>query len=81
MSGIDAKALMAEVKANLSRRNGCSRHHFEARDKYRLGDRLTCANCGTAMRLSEIGLYARGFMAAGGNPDDVLAGIVKEPES
>lgn len=73
---IDAKAMITQVRAELDRRNGCPRHHFEARVRYQLGDKLTCTVCGCSMRTSEIALYARGYRAAGGDPDDVLQGVL-----
>lgn len=73
--GIDAKAILTEVRSNLSLLGDCEKHSFGTITEYKFGDfnkRLTCNNCGGEMRAGDILKYRKGYTAAGGNPDDVL---------
>lgn len=70
---IDTNSIMAEIRQNQDRVRGCAVHRFPAiGDTYRLGQKLTCLNCGGVMDLREVGNYLRGFAAAGGDPQIVL---------
>ena len=42
--------------------------------------RLSCIHCGGEMDLSSIARYLEGYVAAGGNPDDVLRGFYAPAE-
>jgi len=77
---IDVKAMMEQVNAEIARRRGCAGHRFQAQATYQLGAKLTCEVCGASMRLTDIGTYARGYSAAGGNPDDILPGLIPAPQ-
>lgn len=73
---IDAKALLAEVRANLDRLEACPRHQFDAVPAVLLSDKHACLRCGGTMDVVAIGQYARGYKAAGGNPDDIWPGLI-----
>lgn len=67
------QAILEQIRENQDRVRGCRVHVFPAiGNNYRLGQKLTCLNCGGVMDLREVGNYLRGFAAAGGNPQDVL---------
>lgn len=70
---IDGKALLAEIRANRAKLKGCPCHRF-VDQKANLGKKVTCADCGGQMNLTELGGYMDGYRAAGGNPNDIWAG-------
>ncbi len=74
---IDAKAILKEVKDNRQKLDGCTRHKFPTKPEYRIGEHHTCENCGGQIRIVEIAHYARGYKAAGGNPDEIMEGLIK----
>lgn len=81
MTGADNQRLWAEAQANVARLDGCSRHHFEMTDEQvnagpaaLFGKKLTCQRCKGRMDMLGVNQYVRGFMAAGGNPNDILPG-------
>lgn len=78
---IDAHAMLAEVRENLARLNGCKLHVFDP-NGYQIGQRKECLNCGGKMRLPAIGDYIRGYEAGGGGADDIWPGYRsnKEPK-
>lgn len=72
---IDSKAILAEIKANRAKLDGCARHRFELGDPpYKFGQKFTCSNCGGTMDAVQAFRYCQGFKAAGGNPNEVIPG-------
>lgn len=69
-------SLWEEVKENVRRLDGCERHKFDA-PLVKIGEKLTCQNCGGVLSLSDISQYVRGFRAAGGDPELVYPGFFK----
>lgn len=77
MDKSEAANLLKEIKANHAKLNSCSKHEFGKV----IGDRTngystrqnmrTCSRCDGKMDDSQIILYAKGYKAAGGNPDDI----------
>ena len=77
MDKSEAHELLKEIKANHARLNSCAKHAFGTV----IGDRSggysprqnmrTCQHCGGTMEDSQIIIYAKGYKAAGGNPDDI----------
>lgn len=77
MDKSEASALLRKVKENNEALRACPKHSFGAV----VGDRSagysprqnmrTCAVCGGTMDDRDVVLYARGYKAAGGNPDDI----------
>jgi hypothetical protein len=66
----EAGAILARVRENRRRLDGCARHHFTA-TAVRIGERLKCVHCGGELHLTDIGSYLAGYKAAGGNTADV----------
>lgn len=64
---------LGEVKANQRRLNECKRHHFTY-STVQLGQPIQCDNCKGTMQLTDAGQYVKGYMAAGGDPNDVWPG-------
>ncbi len=77
MDKSQAYELMEQIKENHARLNSCARHEFGKV----IGDRSsgfsprqnmrTCSRCEGKMDDAQIILYAKGYKAAGGNPDDI----------
>lgn len=77
MDKSEAAGLLKEIKANHAKLNSCAKHEFGKV----VGDRTngysprqnmrTCQQCGGTMEDRDIVLYAKGYKAAGGNPDDI----------
>lgn len=74
----EAKGLMAEIKENRRKLNACPKHLFDDVGALPPGGgtawrkRRCCANCGGFMEDKDIVQYARGYMAAGRDPDEVM---------
>lgn len=76
ISGIprtEVLSLWEQVKENHRKLNACPRHRFEGKE-VRIGQKMTCLECGGEMDLSRIGQYIDGYRAAGGDSDDVWPG-------
>lgn len=73
----EAASLLKHVQDNHARLNGCPVHKFgkvvggRALGQSFLQNKRTCENCGGEMPDPNIILYAKGYKAAGGNPDDI----------
>ncbi|MDE0921493.1 hypothetical protein [Aurantimonas coralicida] len=67
----DFDEIWQDVKANRRRRDGCKRHRFDQQQQRRFGERATCINCGSQMRLTDVAQYIAGYEAAGGNADEI----------
>lgn len=77
MDKSEAFELLEQIKANRLKLNSCARHDFGNV----IGDRSgglsprqnmrICQNCGGSMEDRDVILYAKGYKAAGGNPDDI----------
>lgn len=79
MDRTEAKEVLAEIRANTKRLASCPAHHFPEWEANmlcaRLGEgRARCSRCGGEMRFLDIARYREGYMAAGGNPEDVCPG-------
>lgn len=81
MNDADSKRLWAAAQANVERLNGCPRHLFEMTDEQvnagpaaLFGKKLECQRCNGRMDMIHVNQYVRGFIAAGGNPNDILPG-------
>jgi len=69
----DTPSLLAAVQENYRRLNSCAKHQFAARgNNYRIGMKLTCQNCGGTMSLTDAGHYLRGYVAHGGQAQDII---------
>ncbi|AXC34286.1 hypothetical protein P7I17_gp32 [Escherichia phage Halfdan] len=73
MNKQESAALFAAIKENRRKLDACPRHLFDVGPPpYQLGQKVTCAICDGYMPVTDAAQYARGYMAAGGNPDDVI---------
>ena len=70
MNALGMNELWREVQANLRAMEACKRHRF-TEELVRVGQKIVCQECGAEMRLTDIGQYIRGYIAAGGNASDV----------
>lgn len=75
INGTDVMGAFAQVKANNRKLHACPAHKFDP-SGYRMGMKLTCQNCDGEMRAPDIMNYARGYQAAGGNPDLIWPGLL-----
>lgn len=66
--------LWLQAKINREKLDSCPKHFFDlAAPPYSFGAKAHCTHCGGVMDLLHINQYARGYEAAGGNPNDVVA--------
>jgi hypothetical protein len=69
----EMQQLWEEVKENNRKWRRCPKHFFPHKDGvYGLRAKATCANCGAWADLSAVMDYTRGYVAAGGDPNDVF---------
>lgn len=74
---IDFGLILEEVRANQARLDNCKRHHFPTWPENigrALGLKVDCCNCGGTIDARMAAAYARGYAAAGGDPNDVIPG-------
>ena len=74
MTDFDGKKLLAEIRANNAKLNGCACHRFDPPVELKLNLKLTCLSCGGEMRFGDIGQYIKGYEAAGKSADDIWPG-------
>jgi hydrogenase maturation factor HypF (carbamoyltransferase family) len=61
------------IKANRRKLDECKQHAFiDASPPYHMYHAFHCTNCGGHMQAIEAAQYARGFKAAGGNPNLII---------
>lgn len=69
------------IVTNRRRLNGCDAHHFDGTaidwERGLLPARFVCLKCGGWLPDLAAVEYARGFAAAGGNPELVLPGFTR----
>jgi len=70
MPKIDGQSLLAQIQSNRQTLEACKLHHF-TETEVRIGQILACTNCGGTMRLTDIGNYIRGYVAAGKPAQDI----------
>lgn len=69
----DESPLFSEVKARRVCLDACPRHSFDLGPMpFSIGDKANCLRCGVPMSLTNIGDYIRGYIAAGGDPCDIV---------
>ena len=62
------------IQENINRMDQCAKHTFDGVYIKTLGAKYTCRSCGYQARLSDIGPYIRGYVAAGGDANDIWPG-------
>ena len=74
----ELRQIFKDVRENSDKRDACPRHDF---GQYpmppKLRIKLTCKHCGAWMQICDISIYAKGYAAAGGNPEDIIQGFRK----
>lgn len=76
MTPAQVTALYEQVKANRIKLDACLKHRFNIGEPpYQLGEKFVCANCAGTIDAVQAYAYARGFEAAGGNPNEIIPGF------
>lgn len=70
----ESPSIMAEVKANRAKLDGCYRHLFDIPKPITMGAKYHCQKCGGQTSLTDIGWYIRGYVAHGGDANDIVPG-------
>lgn len=73
----EAKALWDRVTTNNQKLNDCPRHKFNGElppREQRFNAKITCEHCGGEMRLIDVNQYIRGWIAHGGNGNEIWPG-------
>lgn len=86
MADVDFKAIWERVKANHDALENCKRHRFidqRTPDQLRSAfqGRIICQTCKGELDLLDARTYVLGYMAAGGDPNDVWPGWNRPPTS
>jgi hypothetical protein len=69
---INGPELVAQVRENRSRLDGCPKHLFlRPENGWRVGRKVTCAHCAGEAPLTYMGSYIAGYVAAGGAATDI----------
>ena len=77
MNKSEADDLMKQIKANHAKLNSCAKHEFGKVVGDRSGgpsprhNMRICQQCGGTMEDRDVIIYAKGYKAAGGNPDEI----------
>lgn len=77
MNNEEARSLMRDIRENAEKIRKCQQHVFgdvlgaPSEGVAAFNARRTCMDCGGTMKDSDIVHYARGYKAAGGDPDDI----------
>lgn len=67
--------LLAEVKANAAKLAACKQHLMPLGEPpYKFGMHVTCSKCGGSMKAVDLFRYLQGYIAAGGDPNEVSPG-------
>lgn len=65
--------MLNQIQANRVSLDNCPRHKFELGEPpYQIGEKVQCLRCGGFMSLTSVGEYVRGYVAASGDPDDIV---------
>lgn len=76
--GEQIKEMWLKIKENRDKLSSCSKHNFgkfvKSEKGYIAQRKLICENCGGYMELSDIYKYVQGYVANGGNSEDILQG-------
>lgn len=66
--------ILQEIKDNQQRLDGCKVHWFPTLPAITLGAKFVCANCGGKIDALHAYAYTRGYIAAGGNGNNIIPG-------
>ncbi len=82
ISGVPRKevsAIWVEVQENQRKLNSCKKHRFEG-GAAKMGQKFGCLECGGTLGLTDIGYYVKGYVAHGGNVNDIWPGFERRHE-
>jgi len=69
------KEKFERIKENRNKLNACPCHKFDLPSPpYKLGFKWTCLNCGGEMKGEAIFEYINGYVAAGGDANNIVEG-------
>lgn len=71
----DLALVLEEIKANQKRLDECKCHRFPTWPEHvsqRLGLKVDCINCGGTLDARMAYAYTRGYVAAGGDGNDII---------
>jgi len=74
----DVLTIWDKVKENHRKLNACVKHRFPGGRIAKIGDKVTCLECGGQMGLVNICEYIAGYVAHGGSADDIWPGFNKK---
>lgn len=74
MPELNFNVMLEEIKANQKRLDECPRHHFPTLPDLTIGVKMNCANCGGTIHALNAYAYTRGYIAAGGDGNDIIPG-------
>ena len=66
---------LEDIKANRLKLDECKQHQFAEIPELFIGVKLECIKCGGKMDAIQACQYALGFEAAGGDPNQIIAGF------
>uniref|UniRef100_A0AAU6VZW7 Chaperone protein DnaJ n=1 Tax=Pseudomonas phage Pavpe01 TaxID=3138545 RepID=A0AAU6VZW7_9VIRU len=76
LSHDETAAMLAAIKENRRKLDACPRHFLDiGPPPYRIGQKVECKRCNGTMSLTDAAQYARGYLAAGRHPDEVIPGF------
>jgi hypothetical protein len=78
-SDTSARVILDAAKANIAKRDNCARHKFKP-EEYAFGKNMECTACGCKVPLHYIHPYVQGYMAAGGDPNDIWQDWQNSPQ-
>jgi hypothetical protein len=67
----DVKRAWEAARQNFEQLEACSAHHFDSTEPVKPGLTVRCKKCGGLMTMQQAAMYATGFRAAGGDPNEV----------
>lgn len=71
-----AQAMLATIRANQARLDNCPKHHFNiTQPPYAFRTKFTCTNCGGNLDALQAFAYAKGYEAAGCDPNEIIPGF------
>lgn len=77
MSNLNFRIMLDEIKENQARLDACSKHHFPSWPtdiSTHLHLKVDCSKCGGTIDALRAASYARGYAAAGGDPNEIIPG-------
>lgn len=74
----DPRGVFKQIQANRETLNNCKRHLFIMPETISFKQKLKCSNCGGWMDAVHAMEYARGYQAAGRDPNEIIPGFYTE---